>query len=40
MLFRGRKFFWGLVCLQVALTTTGHTEIVLHGTRVIYPSCT
>lgn len=38
MLFRGRKFFWGLVCLQVALTTTGHTEIVLHGTRVVYPS--
>ncbi|MCU4346370.1 fimbria/pilus periplasmic chaperone [Acinetobacter lactucae] len=38
MLFRGRKFFWGLACLQVALTTTGHAEIVLHGTRVIYPS--
>ncbi len=32
------NFFWGLVCLQVVLTTTGHTEIVLHGTRVIYPS--
>lgn len=30
--------FWGLVCLQVALTTIGHTEIVLHGTRVVYPS--
>lgn len=38
MLFRGRKFFWGLVCLQAVLTTTGHAEIVLHGTRVIYPS--
>ena len=38
MLFRGRKFFWGLVCLQAILITTGHAEIVLHGTRVIYPS--
>ncbi len=38
MLFRGRKFFWGLVCLQAVLTTTGYAEIVLHGTRVIYPS--
>ncbi|HAV4758803.1 TPA: fimbria/pilus periplasmic chaperone, partial [Acinetobacter baumannii] len=38
MLFRGRKFFWGMACLQALIATTGHAEIVLHGTRVIYPS--
>ncbi|MDX7879489.1 fimbrial biogenesis chaperone [Acinetobacter nosocomialis] len=38
MLFRGRKFFWGMVCLQAVLASIGHAEIILHGTRVIYPS--
>ena len=30
--------FWGMACLQALIATTGHAEIVLHGTRVIYPS--
>jgi len=38
MLFRGRKFFWGMACLQAVLASIGHAEIILHGTRVIYPS--
>ncbi|MDM9637934.1 fimbrial biogenesis chaperone [Acinetobacter nosocomialis] len=38
MLFRGRKFFWGMACLQAVLASKGHAEIILHGTRVIYPS--
>jgi len=38
MLFCGRQFFWGMAFLHVALATTAHAEIVLHGTRVIYPS--
>ncbi|EOI8281449.1 molecular chaperone, partial [Acinetobacter baumannii] len=24
MLFRGRKFFWGMACLQALIATTGH----------------
>ncbi|MFX8625589.1 fimbria/pilus periplasmic chaperone, partial [Acinetobacter baumannii] len=38
MLFRGRKFFWGMACLQAVLASIGHAEIILHGTRIIYPS--
>jgi chaperone protein EcpD len=38
MLFRGRNFFWGMACLQAVLASIGHAEIILHGTRVIYPS--
>ena len=30
--------FLGMACLQALIATTGHAEIVLHGTRVIYPS--
>ncbi|HAB70385.1 MAG TPA: pilus assembly protein, partial [Acinetobacter nosocomialis] len=33
MLFRGRKFFWGMACLQAVLASIGHAEIILHGTR-------
>lgn len=38
MLFSGRKFFWGMACLQAAIAITAHAEVVLHGTRVVYPS--
>lgn len=38
MPFCGRQFCWGMAFLHVAIATTAHAEIVLHGTRVIYPS--
>ncbi|MEO9278827.1 fimbria/pilus periplasmic chaperone [Acinetobacter sp. WA-87] len=38
MLFSGRKFLWGMICLQAAIAITAHAEVVLHGTRVVYPS--
>lgn len=37
MLLRQSKLFSGLV-LSAAIVTTSHAEIVIHGTRVIYPS--